>query len=158
MRSKSAPLLTEKPLLFLDTSVLFAAIFSALGGSRALFHLGELGVVELWVGPRVLQEADEVVSGKFPHTRSLLAQFLALSNVQVGPHPDEAILEAAHLWVAYPPEARVLAEAVSARIEYFVTLDRKHFLENPALRGVVPFKMGTAGDCLAWLRDDLRAL
>jgi predicted nucleic acid-binding protein len=148
--------LPGKRPVFLDTSVLFAAIFSVQGGSRALFQLGELGAIDLWVGSRVLQEADAVVSGKFPHTRPLLAEFLALAKVQVGPQPDETILENARLWISYLPDAYVLAEATAAKAEYLVTLDRTHFLDNQVLRKNIPFKIGTSGDCLAWLRDVLR--
>jgi hypothetical protein len=42
-----------------------------------------------------------------------------------------------------------------ARAFLFVTLDRKHFLENALLAGSLPFPMGTPGDLLAWLKQRL---
>ena len=41
--------------VFLDTSVLFAAVHSETGGARLILKLGEAGVVSLWVGPWVLK-------------------------------------------------------------------------------------------------------
>ena len=52
--------------VFLDTSALFAAVLSSGGGARALLKLGESGAIRIWVGPTVLQEADEVFRRKAP--------------------------------------------------------------------------------------------
>jgi hypothetical protein len=49
----------------------------------------------------------------------------------------------------------VLAAAQSSGADYFVTLDRVHFLDNPALKSVVSFPIGRPGDFLAWYRDNL---
>ena len=54
--------MTPKNLrVFLDTSVVFAAVLSPTGGSRQLFLLGEVGSLTLIVGPTVLQECEQVV-------------------------------------------------------------------------------------------------
>ena len=50
--------------VFLDTRAVFAAVFSAPGGARARLKLGESGVISVWLGPMVLQEADEVFQRK----------------------------------------------------------------------------------------------
>jgi len=50
--------------VFLDTSVLFAAVYSKTGGSRLILKLGEAGAVQLWVGPWVLREAEGVIKRK----------------------------------------------------------------------------------------------
>jgi hypothetical protein len=47
----------------------------------------------------------------------------------------------------------VLAAAIAAQVDYFVTLDRQHFLTNEPLRAALPFPIGTPGDCLAWHRQ-----
>jgi hypothetical protein len=49
----------------------------------------------------------------------------------------------------------VLAAALAACADHFVTLDRKHFLENALLAGGLPFPTGTPGDFLAWLKQRL---
>ena len=63
-------------------------------------------------------------------------------------------------YVEHPTgDARVLAEAWTCGMDYFVTLDKAHFLDNPGLvPEALPFQLGTPGDFLAWYRDRLRGL
>ena len=44
--------------IFLDTSVVFSAVYSPEGGARKLFLLGEIGALQLIIGPTVLQECE----------------------------------------------------------------------------------------------------
>jgi len=142
--------------IFLDTSVLFAAVLSETGGSRLILKLGEASAVRLVVGPRVLHEADGVLERKAPQHRGLFALLLDRANVIVGPAPDAACLEQARDLIDYLPDAHVLAEAIAARSDYLVSLDRKHLVGNP--RAVVlSFPIGSPGDFLAWFRERVQA-
>ena len=55
-----------RPRLFLDTSVLFAGVWSAEGGARLLLKLGEAEVVILLVSSQVLNEIEGVIRRKTP--------------------------------------------------------------------------------------------
>jgi predicted nucleic acid-binding protein len=70
--------------VFLDTSVVFAAVLSDQGGARVLFRLAEIGAIRLMIGPSVLKEADEVVRRKAPKSMPLLAQLLDAAHVEIG--------------------------------------------------------------------------
>jgi predicted nucleic acid-binding protein len=143
--------------VFLDTSALFSAVHSETGGARLILKLGEAGAVELWTGPWVLREAEAVLERKSPSSKPYFALLLDRSHIQVGPEADAAALEAASAVIAYPPDAQILAEALSLNVDYVVSFDddqsdRKHLVGNPqtaSLRLIV----GTAGDFLAWLRE-----
>jgi predicted nucleic acid-binding protein len=139
---------------FLDTSVLFAAVLSESGGARLIFNLGEAGSIRLWVGPRVLQEADAVLERKLPERKALFALLLDRARIAVGPLPDEAQLARAREIVSYAPDAHVLAEALACGVSYFISLDREHLVGNSRAT-FLPFPIGTPGDFLAWLRDHL---
>jgi predicted nucleic acid-binding protein len=141
--------------VFLDTSVIFAAVFSPIGGSRLLFRLGEIGLLDLWVGQSVLQEADEVVRRKAPQTLPDLAILLSTVCVSLGGAPSNHEYEQASELVHYLPDARVLAEALYTAPDWFVTLDRKHFLENRLLEKL-PFRFGTPGDFLDIFKQNLK--
>jgi predicted nucleic acid-binding protein len=141
-----------KARVFLDTSVLFAAVLSETGGSRFILKLGEAGAIRLSVGPRVLQEAECVLEYKAPQRKALFALLLDRANVAVGPAPDGASLEQANDLIAYAPDAHVLAEAIAAGSDYLVSLDRKHLVGNPRL-AALSFPVGTPGDFLAWFRE-----
>ncbi len=143
----------EHPRVFLDTSALFAAVLSATGGARLLLKLGEAGAIRLWVGPRVLAEADAVLERKAPDLRPAMALLLDRAEVQVAPVPDASTLSWAQARIHYVPDAHILAEAAMAAADYLVTFDRTHFVGNPALASDSRLRIGTAGDCLAWLRE-----
>jgi predicted nucleic acid-binding protein len=142
------------PRVFLDTSVLFAAVLSETGGARLILKLGEAGILHLWVGPQVLQEADSVLARKAPESKALFALLLDRARVEIGPAPDGEASSRAEKVVRYVPDARVLAEALASEVDYFVTLDRQHFINNPLVSSL-PFSVGTPGDFLAWLRKRL---
>jgi len=140
--------------VFLDTSVLFAAVHSATGGARLILKLGEVEAVSLWVGPWVLKEAKEVVGRKSPKSKAHFALLLDRSRVQVGEDPRESTLHQAQSVIEYLPDAQLVAEALALEVDYFVSFDRKHLVGNPRA-GELPFPIGTAGDFLAWYRERL---
>jgi predicted nucleic acid-binding protein len=138
--------------VFLDTSVLFAAVLSPTGGARKLFHLAEAGVLRLMVGPTVLSEADEVVRRKAMASRPVLAQLLDAGRVETSPAPTEIQVESARQYVQYAPDARVLAEAICAEPDWFVTHDKEHFL-NQESESKLAFVIGTPGDLIQSIKD-----
>ena len=135
------------PTLFLDTSVIFAAILSPSGGARRLFQLGELGLVRLLAGPMVLQECETVVRRKAPQSLPMVALLLETAHVLVSSAAEVASLQKAFALVAYRPDAYVLAEALTASPDWFVTHDKAHLLKIQP-EGAVPFQIGTPGDVL----------
>ena len=68
--------------VFLDSSVVFAAVLSPTGGARKLFQLGEAGLLRLFIGPNVLRECEEVVRRKSLVSLPTLAQLLAIGRVE----------------------------------------------------------------------------
>ena len=140
--------------VFLNTSVLFAAVHSKTGGARLILKLGEAGALSLWVGPWVLKEAQAVLDRKSPGSRGHFALLLDRSGIQVGREPDETTLRKACSVIDYEPDAQVVAEALALGADYFVSFDRQHLVGNPRA-GELPFPVGTAGDFLAWYRERL---
>ncbi len=92
--------------IFLDTRAVFAAVLSATGGARALLKLGESGAIHVWVGPAVLQEADEVFRRKAPDLLPLLAALLHRAQAQSGQQPAVNNRRAPlHWWMMRPMPA-----------------------------------------------------
>ncbi|MFN2291071.1 MAG: putative toxin-antitoxin system toxin component, PIN family [Anaerolineae bacterium] len=140
--------------VFLDTSVLLAAVWSESGGSRLVLKLGEAGAVTPWVGPTVLREAEAVLQRKLAESRPNMALLLDRAHVQVGPKASEEALARALSAVDYLPDAQVLAEALGTGAEYFASLDPKHLVGNPRTE-TLPIVLGTPGDFLDWYRQRL---
>jgi len=140
---------------FLDTHTLTAGIWSETGGAREVLRLGELRAIQVCVSGWVLQELDRALRRKSPTALSWLSVLLDRCQVRIVPNPDPHALARCATLVSHPGDAAVLAAAWSAEVEYFVTLDRKHFLDQVLLHETAPFPIGTPGDFLRWFRDGL---
>jgi predicted nucleic acid-binding protein len=139
--------------IFLDTSVIFAAVLSETGGARVLFRLGEAGVLKLIVGSNVLRECEAVVWRKAPDSLPRLAYLLELGLVEIATISPDDFIEQARSIVSYEPDAVVLAEAIGAEPDWFITHDKAHFLNaNPGFG--LAFRIGTPGDLLQSLEDE----
>jgi predicted nucleic acid-binding protein len=140
--------------VYLDSSVIFAAVLSPDGGSRKLFQLSAARVVRIVLGAHVLKEAEEVVRRKMPASLPELARLLSVSRVDVESTAGMEHLEEARKLVSYRPDARVLAEAMSLGVDWFVTHDKEHFL-RANLKKRMPFEIGTPGDLLQSIKAQL---
>jgi predicted nucleic acid-binding protein len=139
--------------IFLDTSVIFAAVLSESGGARALFRLGEAKVLQLIVGSTVLRECEQVVRRKAPDSLPTLAYLLELGMVEITTRSSNDFIEGAKAIVAYGPDAYVLAEAVAAEPDWFITHDKAHFLKAE-LGTNFTIRIGTPGDLIQALEDE----
>ena len=147
--------MTQKiPEIFLDTSVIIAAVMSQTGGARLLFHLAQAGTVRLLVGGGVLGEVEEVMRRKAPEMIGSLAQLLDDAGIGISKPSTAMQQKKARSLLSYLPDANVLAQAISANPDWFVSHDKEHFVGNPALDDL-PFKIGTPGDVIGWLREHL---
>ena len=104
------------------------------------------------VGPTVLREADEVVRRKASSSRPILAQLLDAGRVETSQSPTEIQVKSARQYVRYAPDARVLAEAICAGPDWFVTLDKEHFL-NKKREFRIGIAIGTPGDLIQSIKQ-----
>lgn len=140
--------------VFLDTSVIFAAVLSETGGARKLFRLGDVSMISLLIGSNVLRECEEVVRRKVPSSLPMLAYLLELGRVDISTQSPEDLLEQAKATLAYEPNAYVLAEAIASEPDWFVTHDKVHFLGANLGSSLSSIRIGTPGDILQALEDD----
>ena len=68
----------NKIIVFLDTSVLIAAIFSDSGGSREILKLSEMGLINIIVSINVINEIEQVLKIKAPN---LIPKFVTLLKI-----------------------------------------------------------------------------
>ena len=146
-------MLQKKLRVFLDNTVVFAAVLSPTGGARKLFLLAEAGILKLVVGPAVLKECDEVIRRKAPGSLPMLAQLLAAAQTETSAPPSKGQIKTVEAYVRYEPDARVLAEAINAKPDWFVTHDKEHFLKSHG-KFELPFEIGTPGDLIQRFKDD----
>ncbi len=147
--------MARTPRVYLDTSAFVAGIWSAEGGARMILKLGEAHVIQIVINSQVLHELDKVLRDKAPELLGLMSILLDRCGAEVVLDPERDIMIICESLVHYPGDALVLGGAWQSNVDYFVTLDRKHFLDNPSLLALAPFSIGTPGDFLAWYRAQL---
>jgi len=145
----------RKYRVFLDSSALFSAIFSSKGGGRLILRLAEGGVLEVLLSRQVLTETERSLRKKAPELLGYYTLLLDRVKALIVADPPPPEVERCATLVPHPADALVLAAATSAQADYFVTLDRRHFLDVPGLAEQAGLPMGTPGDFIAWYRNRL---
>ena len=141
-----------RPDLFLDSSALFAAVVSADGAARTLLLLGEAGLVTITVSEQVVAETERALARKVPHALAYHREALRSSGLRIvrDPLPEEV---AAHRGiVAHRADVPIVVAAMKAKVDYLVSFNRRHFIDDPGVAARSGLRIGTAGDALAWVR------
>ena len=114
--------------VFVDTSVLFSALYSSSGFARDLVFLAVDKQLVLVVSGNVLDEVERNLRAKIPERINLWNRLLEIIMFEVVADPP---LEQVRLCEAYvvPKDAPIVAAAILAKVDYLATYDRKHLLE-----------------------------
>ena len=115
--------------VFFDASVLFAASYSKTGSARDLLREAVRGNVRVVVTQHVLREAEDSLARKAPETVPALHELLELVGPEVGALPTLPELRRTVTYINLK-DAPIVAGAVKARVDYLVTWDRKHFIDD----------------------------
>ena len=140
------------PKLFLDSSALFAGIASPDGAARVLLLLGEIGQVTLIASEQVIAETERAIARKLPRALNDLRQAILHSRVQIQPDPPPEMIGERLDWISHTADLPILLAAVQAQVDFLVTLNRKHFLDDAQVALRSGLRIGTPGDALAWVR------
>ncbi|MFH1149209.1 MAG: putative toxin-antitoxin system toxin component, PIN family [Actinomycetota bacterium] len=117
--------------MFLDSNVIFSGLHSRHGPPAIILEKAAKGEIVAVVSRRVLDEVIRTVGRKLPDALPALKDYLRTSVFEVvadcepaEADPWEGVLE--------PGDAAILASAVGAAPDFFVTGDN-HFLRNSRL-------------------------
>lgn len=131
---------------FLDANIYFAAARSPLRGSGFVLELAKKGKLEVFITREVLKEAERNLRLK-EDVRVLVRyyenlKFTKLKIITKGKAKKkfEKIIN--------EKDALVLAGAGKSKVDYLVTLDRKHFFTNKMRLARLPFKIVTSGQLI----------
>ncbi len=127
----------RKYKVFLDAGIYIAGAGSALGGSRQILDWCAQRLLQPLTSRQVLTEARRNVAKKLPRAVAALEQIIQAVDADLTSEPTvEEMSNAAQ--VAPEKDAPILAAARKVKVDYFVTLDRKHF-KQPKVQDTVPF-------------------
>ena len=144
------------PDLFLDSSALFAGVVSPTGASRALLLLAEAKMITLTVSEQVIIETERAVAHKMPRAISAYREALRSTNLHILPAPTPSEIEPYLNIISHQADVPIVVAAMKAQTDYLVTLNRKHFIDDPAVASKSGLRIGMPGDALAWVRDQLK--
>jgi putative PIN family toxin of toxin-antitoxin system len=136
----------QKIKVFIDTSVLIAGVASLTGASAAVLDLCEAESIQMVISRQVLVEADRNFSAKLPGLVNEFRQFIRnLVPLMVEDPPAAAVERAASL--IDRKDAAILAAAIESKVDFLITLDKKHFLKQKVQRNI-PIEICTPSDFL----------
>ena len=141
--------------IFLDSSALIAGAISESGAAPVLLNLGESRDILLTVSELVILESERSMAKKAPSNLNDLRSLIKSSNLRIVDNPSREEVEANLYLINDPYDVPVLLAAMKAKVDYLATHNRKHFLDDPTVSEKSGLRMGTPGDVLAWLRENL---
>jgi predicted nucleic acid-binding protein len=138
--------------IFLDSSVLYAAAFSATGPARRLILKGLEGSVTLTISDLVLEETKRNLTKNAPLALPYFTLLTDLfSPVIIRPTKAE-VLKAAQ--IVHLKDAPIVAAAAKSQAEYLATHDVKHLLaQAQAINMVYGISVLTPADVLSVLSN-----
>jgi len=145
----------SKPNLFLDSSALFAGVVSASGASRALLLLTEAKLVTITISEQVLAETERALFRKAPRALPNYREALRSTGLCITRDPTPEQIETHKNIIAHDADMPIVVAAMQAKTDYLVTLNRRHFIDDPGVAARSGLRIGTPGDALAWVREFL---
>jgi len=141
--------------IFLDSSALVAGVLSETGAAHVLLVLGEIEAILLTVSEMVIIESERAIMIKSPRNIPVLRNAILSSNLTIVRDPSNKEVEANLYLINDPNDVPILLAAMKAKVDYLATHNRKHFLEDLQVAERSGLRIGTPGDVLAWLRENL---
>jgi hypothetical protein len=77
------------------------------------------------------------------------------SKAQIVRDPDSAEVRANLELISHPPDMPILLAAMKANVDYLVTHNRVHFMDDPDVAVKANLRIGTPGDALNWVRRQI---
>jgi len=139
--------------VFLDSNVIVSGIYSSRGAPAAILGHFVEGRLRVVVSQQVLDEVIRTVKAKLSEALPALRKLLVNAPPEIwkDPAPEEIERWSGILDIG---DAAVLAAAVAAQPDYFITGDR-HFIDDPEIAEKAGLRIVTPAQFVeAWAREE----
>ncbi len=147
----------KKVSIFLDSSALIAGVISENGAAHVLLQLGETENVSLKISEFVFNETTRSIGRKSPENLENIQKEIEKARIVILQDPSHEEIQANLYLMEDPDDVPILLAAIKAKVDYLATHDHKHFLNDPKVAEKAGIKIGTPGDVLAWIRENLNS-
>ena len=138
---------------FVDASVLMAACLSSTGASREIILHAIRGNASLVISELVIKETERNLTTKAPEALPAYHQFLNAVSFEFVRPTKHHVLEAA-AYIALK-DAPIVAAARQARVDYLVSLDRRHLVGLPDIAKKSGLNIVLPGELLEEIRKQV---
>lgn len=147
----------KKVSIFLDSSALIAGVISENGAAHVLLQLGETEDISLTISELVFNETTRSIGRKSPENLENVRKEIERARIAILQDPSYEEIQANLYLMDDPDDVPILLAAIKAKVDYLATHDHKHFLNDPKVAEKAGLKIGTPGDVLAWIRENLNS-
>lgn len=141
--------------VFLASSALIAGVISSAGAVRALLVMSENRQIEGIISEQVVVESERSIAIKSPRALPGFRQTIKDANLIIVRDPTRNETNENLYLISDPDDVAILLAAKKAKVDFLATHDHKHFLDDPKVAENSGLRIGTPGDALAWLRENL---
>ncbi|MDP4008061.1 MAG: PIN domain-containing protein [Candidatus Peregrinibacteria bacterium] len=135
-------------LIFIDSSVVVAALFSSTGASAEIFELCEMSFCKAVISECVVDEVERTLKKKSIEHLNIFRDLLKISKVKILPKPTKKELNTASSWIKDPDDVHILASAKSVNVDALLTLDIRHFIKDENVSRLSGLDIFTPGEFL----------
>ena len=140
-----------KSRVFIDSSVLFSAVYSTNGHSSDLLVMGAEGDILAVISDFVIVETRRNIRDVKPEKLARLDRLLVTVQFEIARVTSDDVADAKQ-WIVLK-DAPVLAAAKVAHVDMLVTLDKKHFLGRPELESYINAPILTPKDAFQKIKS-----
>lgn len=112
--------------VFIDSSVFISAAFSATGASREIILMAIRDKISLIASPLVLAETEKNLSRKAAQALPAFRRFLDTLPLELSESTKQEVEQAATYTEI--KDAPIVAAAIKAKVDYLVSLDKRHLV------------------------------
>ncbi|EKD22733.1 MAG: hypothetical protein ACD_83C00290G0001 [uncultured bacterium] len=139
--------------ILLDSSVLISGLNSSIGASAAIFKLAEKSLIRIITTPYIVAETKTTIDKKFPKLSTDLQNLIQNEIILVKSEPTKSYLHKAFSLIGDINDVPILAAAMHLKVDYLVTLDKKHFITDPQISDKSKIKIITPGQFMKIYRS-----
>jgi len=112
-----------------------------------------MGFLQVVVSQQVLEESRRTLQEKMPEALSYYQETILALDLELGGEPSSADVERCEGFIKHAEDAPILAAAMNASPDRTVTLNTKHFIDDPEVARRSGLFIQTPGQLVAEIRD-----